>query len=106
MPGERSLVLASPGFFAQTPEGATALAEILDLAAKSNVVVSTLSVHGVIVAEGEDITARAEPNHLMDTTRGRPTLRTTTRPRILTMPYSLADRLRIFQSSFKPATPS
>ncbi len=61
MPGERSLVLASPGFFAQTPEAATAMAEILDLAARSNVVVSTLSVHGVIVAEGEDITARKEP---------------------------------------------
>ena len=61
MPGERSLVLASPGFFAQTPEAATALAEILDFATKSNVVVSTLSVHGVIIAEGEDITARKEP---------------------------------------------
>lgn len=33
MPGERSIVLASPGFFAQTPEDATAMAEILDLAA-------------------------------------------------------------------------
>jgi VWFA-related protein len=61
MPGERSLILASPGFFAQTPEAATALAEILDFAAKSNVVVSALSVHGVIMAEGEDITARDEP---------------------------------------------
>ena len=64
MPGERSIVLASPGFFAQTPEVATAMAEILDLAARSNVVVNSLSVHGVIVAEGEDITARKEPNGL------------------------------------------
>jgi VWFA-related protein len=62
MPGERAIVLASPGFFAQTPEAATAMAEILDLAAKSNVVVNGLSVHGVIVAEGEDITARKQPN--------------------------------------------
>ena len=64
MPGERSIVLASPGFFAQTPEAATAVAEILDLAARSNVAVNGLSVHAVIVAEGEDITARKEPNGL------------------------------------------
>jgi VWFA-related protein len=64
MPGERSIVLASPGFFAQTPEAMRAAAEILDLAARSNVTVSGLSVHGVIVAEGEDITAHSQPNQL------------------------------------------
>jgi hypothetical protein len=64
MPGERLIVLASPGFFAQTPEAMRAAAEILDLAARSNVVVSGLGLHGVIVAEGEDITARKAPNQL------------------------------------------
>jgi VWFA-related protein len=51
MPGERSIVLASPGFFAQTPEALAATAEVLDLAARSNVIVNGLSVRGVIVAE-------------------------------------------------------
>ena len=64
MPGERSIVLASPGFFAQTPEAMRAAAEILDLAARSNVVISGLGLHGVIVAEGEDITARKAPDQL------------------------------------------
>jgi VWFA-related protein len=64
MPGERSIVLASPGFFAQTPEAIAATAEVLTLAAKSKVSISGLSVHGVITAEAEDITARKPPNQL------------------------------------------
>ncbi len=64
MPGERLIVLASPGFFAQTPEAMRAAAEILDLAARSNVVISGLGLHGVIVAEGEDITARKAPDQM------------------------------------------
>jgi hypothetical protein len=59
MPGERSIVLASPGFFAQTPEATKATAEVLNLAAKSNVIVSGLSVRGVIVAEEEQDVAQA-----------------------------------------------
>jgi VWFA-related protein len=64
MPGERSIVLASPGFFAQTPEAVAATAQVLTLAAKSKVAISGLSVHGVITAEAEDITARKPPNQL------------------------------------------
>ncbi len=54
MPGQRLIVLASPGFFAQTPEAMRATAEIKDLAARSNVVISSVSVRGIIVAEEEE----------------------------------------------------
>ena len=53
MPGERSIILASPGFFTQTPAATKAMAGALNLAAKSNVIISALSVRGVIVAEEE-----------------------------------------------------
>jgi hypothetical protein len=53
MPGERAVILASPGFFAQTSEAAKAITKVLDLAAQSNVIISSLSVRGVIVAEEE-----------------------------------------------------
>lgn len=59
MPGQRVIVLASPGFFAQGPEAVKATAEILDLAAKCDVIVNGLSVRGVILAEEEeDVTRR------------------------------------------------
>jgi VWFA-related protein len=63
MPGERVIVLVSPGFFAQTPEAIKATAEILDLAARFNVIISGLNVRGVIVAEEEQDVAQV---------RGRP----------------------------------
>jgi VWFA-related protein len=60
MPGQRIIVLASPGFFAQTPDAIKGAAEILDLAAKSDVVINALSARGVIMAEEEeDITTRS-----------------------------------------------
>jgi VWFA-related protein len=60
LPGQRLIVLASPGFFAQTPEAIKATTEVLDLAAKSNIIISGLSVRGIIVAEEEeDVTRRA-----------------------------------------------
>jgi VWFA-related protein len=59
MPGQRLIVVASPGFFAQTPEAIKATAEVRDLAAKSNVIVSGLSVRGVIGAEEEEDVTRS-----------------------------------------------
>jgi VWFA-related protein len=47
MPGQRLIVLASPGFFAQTPGTTRALAGVLDLAARANVTISTLDTRGV-----------------------------------------------------------
>src|SRR5262249_9568328 len=59
MPGQRVIVLASPGWFAQTPEGIKAAAGILELAARNQVIISGLSVRGVIQAEEEeDVAAR------------------------------------------------
>ena len=54
--GERVIILASPGFFAGTAEGHRAITEVLQLAAKDNVIIHGLSVQGVIqAAEEEDV---------------------------------------------------
>jgi hypothetical protein len=70
MPGERLIVLASPGFFAQTTEATSRMAELLNLAAKSNVIISGLSARGIIVAQEEQDVAegrgsgrKARPRH-------------------------------------------
>ncbi|HTB11877.1 MAG TPA: VWA domain-containing protein [Bryobacteraceae bacterium] len=47
VPGQRLIVLASPGFFPRTPDERSALGEVLDLAAQNNVIVSTLDIRGV-----------------------------------------------------------
>jgi VWFA-related protein len=47
MSGERLIVLASPGFFAGTPDAIHDVGTVLDSAAKVNVTVSTLDARGV-----------------------------------------------------------
>ena len=47
MPGERVLILASPGFFAQTPEAITETEQILKMAAKANIMISAISSRGL-----------------------------------------------------------
>jgi VWFA-related protein len=65
MPGQRLIVLASPGFFAQTPEGIRDTAEVLNQAAKANVIISTLGARGVYIAEeAGDVTQRGPPSKL------------------------------------------
>jgi hypothetical protein len=60
LPGQRVIVLASPGFFAQTPEALKATAEILELAARNAVIINALSVRGVVQApEEEDVATKA-----------------------------------------------
>lgn len=46
-PGQRLLVLASPGFLAQTSEAISDKAEILDLAASMNVMISSINARGL-----------------------------------------------------------
>ena len=58
LPGQRLIVLVSPGFFAQTPAAAKSIADILNLAARSEVTISGLSVRGVIVGEEEEDVTR------------------------------------------------
>jgi VWFA-related protein len=48
MPGQRLIVLASPGIFAQTPNGIRNMTETLDLAARNKVVISTLDARGIV----------------------------------------------------------
>jgi hypothetical protein len=56
LPGQRVIVLGSPGFYAQTPEALKATAEILQLAARNDVIINALSVRGVVQApEEEDV---------------------------------------------------
>jgi hypothetical protein len=48
-PGQRLIVLTSPGFFAQTPHGVRNMSETLDLAARNNVMISTLDARGFVM---------------------------------------------------------
>jgi VWFA-related protein len=50
-PGQRLIVLASPGFLAQTSEAISAKAEILDLAASMNVMISSINARGLFTTE-------------------------------------------------------
>jgi VWFA-related protein len=50
LPGERILILASPGFTTTEPEARTAETRIIDLAVQSNITINTLNARGVSVA--------------------------------------------------------
>jgi VWFA-related protein len=58
VPGQRVVILSSPGFFAQGPEAVKATADVLDLAARNDVIINGLSPRGVILAEEEEDVAR------------------------------------------------
>ena len=45
--GERTLILISPGFFAQTPSAMAAKSQILDIAARRNVTLSAIDARGL-----------------------------------------------------------
>lgn len=51
MPGQRLIVFASPGFFAQSPEAIRQTTDVLNLAVKAHVVISGLDPKGVFVGE-------------------------------------------------------
>ncbi len=51
LPGQRSLILVSPGFLTITPEAMTLKSQIIDIAAQSNVTVSALDARGLYVNE-------------------------------------------------------
>ena len=51
LPGQRTLVLVSPGFLTITPEALSAESQIMDLAAQSNVTVSALDARGLYTGE-------------------------------------------------------
>jgi VWFA-related protein len=51
LPGERTLILISPGFLTITPEALSYKSQILDLAAHANVTVSALDARGLFTTE-------------------------------------------------------
>jgi VWFA-related protein len=51
LPGQRTLILVSPGFIAITPEALTAQANVIDLAAQSNVIIDALDARGLYTTE-------------------------------------------------------
>jgi VWFA-related protein len=54
IPGERTIVLASPGFFSRTSDERIALENLLNLVAQNGVIISTLDVRGVITTRHSD----------------------------------------------------
>jgi VWFA-related protein len=51
LPGQRTVVLVSPGFLTMTPESLSFKSQILDMAAQANVTISALDARGVYTAE-------------------------------------------------------
>jgi VWFA-related protein len=51
LPGQRTLILMSPGFLTVVPEAMTDKSRILDLAARSNVTISALDARGLYTTE-------------------------------------------------------
>ena len=47
LPGQRTLILVSPGFFTASSEALSVESEIMDLAAQSNVIISALDARGL-----------------------------------------------------------
>ena len=53
MPGQRTLILISPGFLTVTPEAMLGKSEVLDMAAKSNVTINALDARGLYTITAE-----------------------------------------------------
>ncbi len=47
LPGQRTLVLISPGFFTETPEALVLQNQVIEAAARANVTISTLDARGL-----------------------------------------------------------
>ena len=63
LPGQRTLILVSPGFLTITPEAMTLKSQIMNLAAHSNVTVSALDARGLYTT-GLDASKRGEDSAL------------------------------------------
>jgi VWFA-related protein len=51
LPGQRTMILISPGFLTMTPEAMVEKSEVLDLAARSDVTISALDARGLYTTE-------------------------------------------------------
>ena len=68
LPGQRTLILVSPGFLSVSPEAMTFKSELLDRAAGSNVVISALDARGLYVGNAD---ASQGPNATISDTSGQ-----------------------------------
>jgi len=59
LPGQRTLILVSPGFLTLTPEATSFKSEIMDAAARSSVTISALDARGLYTTE-QDASERGE----------------------------------------------
>ena len=62
LPGQRTLILVSPGFFAISPEALDSESRLIDMAAQSNMTISALDARGLYVTEvnaSDDIKGRS-----------------------------------------------
>ncbi len=59
MPGERLIILTSPGFHAQTPDAITDTEQLLKLAAKAHITISALSSRGLYTNQPDASDSRA-----------------------------------------------
>jgi VWFA-related protein len=58
LPGQRTLILISPGFFTVTPEAMALQSQVIEMAARSNVTISTMDARGLYTT-GLDATQEA-----------------------------------------------
>ncbi len=63
-PAPRVLVLASSGFYAETPTGVKAVADTLDLAARANVTINALQARGIYIDAAADASRSRAPSAL------------------------------------------
>jgi VWFA-related protein len=63
-PAPRVLVLASSGFYAETPNGVKAIADTLDLAARASVTINALQARGIYVDAAADASRSRAPSAL------------------------------------------
>ena len=47
LPGERTLILISPGFYTETPQALVFQSQVIEAAARANVTISTLDARGL-----------------------------------------------------------
>jgi VWFA-related protein len=70
LPGQRVIILVSSGFLTPDSEAMTLKSEILDLAARTNTVISTLDARGLYTTnQGADAAVRIDQNTDQDTQR-------------------------------------
>jgi len=63
LPGQHVVILVSSGFFTTGPEATTLKSEVLDIAARTNTVISAFDVRGLYTTNtGADVTTRVDPD--------------------------------------------